>query len=316
MENLHVAVDEDVVIDFRPGATVRVTSHMHEALSRMRAALIATAQAGATTSYGSLMEATGKPYLPQGLGRVLDVLTVECARRGEPSLAALVVRRAEREVGDGYTGDARVERSACWRYWGPHEPGGDDRDGERHPGDVGRVPVPDESAAQRHVKWSVGGLQDYGFEGFVRFADLPDTDVPDGPGVYVVVRSATDVPTFLHESPAGWFKGRNPAVSGARLVTKWVDGASVIYIGKATPGMGNRRGLRKRLNEYRRFGTGVPVGHWGGRFVWQLGDHETLTVAWKVLDDQDATEVEDQLIRDFVSHHGTLPFANVRHERT
>ncbi|MEE6295314.1 hypothetical protein [Georgenia wangjunii] len=117
MDSLRVAVDEDVVIEFRPGATVRVTPHMHQALSRMRAVLIATARARATTSYGSLMEATGKPYLPQGLGRVLDVLTMDCARRGEPSLAALVVRRAEREVGDGFTGDAGAERAACWQHW-------------------------------------------------------------------------------------------------------------------------------------------------------------------------------------------------------
>lgn len=118
MDNLRVDVDETVVLGFRQGAPVRVTAHMHEALARIRAALIATAQAGATTSYGSLMAATGQPYLPQGLGPVLDVLTVDCARRGEPSLAALVVRRAEQEVGDGYTGDAAAERSACWKYWG------------------------------------------------------------------------------------------------------------------------------------------------------------------------------------------------------
>jgi hypothetical protein len=119
MDNLRVAVDETVALDFRQGAAVRVTAHMHEALVRMRPALIATAQAATTTSYGSLMAATGEPYLPQGLGRVLDVLTVDCARRGEPSLAALVVRQAEREVGDGYTGDARAEREACWHYWNP-----------------------------------------------------------------------------------------------------------------------------------------------------------------------------------------------------
>jgi len=118
MDNLKVSVGEDVVIEFRDGKVITVTPHMHDALTRMRAALIATAQAGAATTYGKLVIATGGPYLAQGLGPALDVLSVDCERRGEPSLAALVVRGDTGEVGDAFVGDADGERELCWTHWG------------------------------------------------------------------------------------------------------------------------------------------------------------------------------------------------------
>ena len=88
----------------------------------------------------------------------------------------------------------------------------------------------------------------------------------------------------------------------------WVDGATVVYIGKAA---GNC-GLKQRLADYRRHGTGLSAGHWGGRCIWQLAD-SGLLVAWRPLTDDDAGEAEQDLIDEFKElHGGALPFANLR----
>jgi hypothetical protein len=97
----------------------------------------------------------------------------------------------------------------------------------------------------------------------------------------------------------------------ATLAKKWVDGPEVLYVGKATLGSTGKRGLQKRVDEYRRHGAGEPVGHWGGRFVWQLEDRDHLLVAWNVTD-EDASAVESRMLGDFVDRYGVLPFANLR----
>lgn len=99
------------------GSEVNVTPHMFAALQRIRPALIATAQARSITTYGLLSDATGAPYTAQGWGPALDVLSVDCAERGEPSLASLVVRKREGEVGSAFVGDAAAERMRCWAFW-------------------------------------------------------------------------------------------------------------------------------------------------------------------------------------------------------
>jgi hypothetical protein len=79
-------------------------------------------------------------------------------------------------------------------------------------------------------------LEAAGFTGWTTWADLHACDfavVPSQPGTYVVFRPSDGAPAFVHPSPAGWFKGENPSVPEGRLQAEWVEGANVLYIGKA-----------------------------------------------------------------------------------
>ncbi|AVV42966.1 hypothetical protein C6376_17650 [Streptomyces sp. P3] len=148
-----------------------------------------------------------------------------------------------------------------------------------------------------------------GFRGFVPFRELPDSNVPTGHGIYVVIRTDTSPPSFLPTSPAGHLKGRDPSVTADKLGDAWVDGTTVVYIGKAA----GQHGLNQRLADYRRHGTGLLAGHWGGRYIWQLADSDALLVAWRPMAEDDAGEAEQDLIDEFKElHGGALPFANLR----
>jgi hypothetical protein len=81
------------------------------------------------------------------------------------------------------------------------------------------------------------------------------------------------MPTFVDPGSGGWFKGRDPNVRAEVLEAKWVRGASILYVGKASS-------LESRLRQLVAFGTGKPVGHFGGRYLWQLADAMDLEIHW------------------------------------
>ena len=159
-------------------------------------------------------------------------------------------------------------------------------------------------------------LQVQGFEGFKTMGELMDgarTQIPARIGVYVVLRESEAAPQFLSEGTGGFFKGRNPNVSLAELNENWVEGTQVVYIGKAG-GTDCSATLQKRLSQYLRFGQGTNVGHWGGRYIWQLADSRDLVVCWKALTNEAPRDVEQKMIADFkAAHAGKRPFANLKH---
>jgi hypothetical protein len=149
-------------------------------------------------------------------------------------------------------------------------------------------------------------LEAAGFTGWVPFPAIRTSACPSSGGVYVITYDADDSPAFADRSCGGWFKGKDPSVSREALLANWVDGAEVVYIGKADR-------LKRRLKQFADFGAGKPVGHWGGRLIWQLADVGELLVAWKETPDSLPVEVESDLIGDFRSVHGKPPFANNPH---
>lgn len=153
------------------------------------------------------------------------------------------------------------------------------------------------------------GLAAAGFTGWQTWAYLRSNDcrqVPRAPAVYVVYRDTDGFPDFLHANPGGHFKGKDPTVTHGELYSNWVSGAHVVYIGKADL-------ADRRLKQFGRFGAGEPVGHWGGRLIWQLADSSALRVAWHTITwSEDARAYEKRLLAHFAAHHGgERPFANL-----
>ncbi len=161
---------------------------------------------------------------------------------------------------------------------------------------------------------SLDEIRHHGFQGFTSIACLQASscrEVPAERGVYLVLRPDRPTPTFLAQSVGGHFKGKDPTVGEEKLRRKWIDEVVVVYIGKAGQVDGNAT-LRKRLLAYMRFGQGELIGHWGGRYIWQLKDSGRLLVCWKSTPDQNPRVVESSLIQEFKAMYGMRPFANLR----
>ena len=149
------------------------------------------------------------------------------------------------------------------------------------------------------------------FKGFITIKELNENPnlIPDVRGVYKVIFKGSK-PSYLDEGTCGRFKDREPNVSVKVLKENWIEGADVVYIGKAGSPTGQAT-LRKRIKQYLKIGQGKKVGHWGGRFIWQLKDSDQLQFCWCETPNDDPSEIETDLIQEFRQEHGSRPFANL-----
>jgi hypothetical protein len=156
-------------------------------------------------------------------------------------------------------------------------------------------------------------IHNLGFSGFYPIGDLwaDQSVIPAKKGIYVVIRSSDDPPVFLQKGAGGFFKQRNPNLPVAELAGRWIAGCKILHVGKAG-GYLSSATLRSRIKQYLDFGKGKPVGHRGGRLIWQLEHHSKLLVAWKALTQTDPREEERRLILEIYHFYGQLPFANLR----
>jgi hypothetical protein len=146
-------------------------------------------------------------------------------------------------------------------------------------------------------------LEDFGFVGWLPFADVRSSPCPTTGGVYVATYGGGNPTEFAERSGGGWFKGQEPSVPSAVLAANWVENAEVVYIGMSGQ-------LRRALRLFADFGEGKPIGHWGGRLIWQLPDTAKLLVAWKETPGQVPKEVKAELLGLFRQTYGKPPFAN------
>lgn len=154
---------------------------------------------------------------------------------------------------------------------------------------------------------SLNQIKEAGFTGFTTVDNLYTMgygSIPNQKGVYMILRPSESAPRFVADGTGGFFKGKNPNVGIEELMKNWVSGSCVMYIGKATD-------LKKRVGQYMAFGHGKNIGHYGGRFIWQLSDCKDLIVCWKPTSGDSRAE-EASLIQDFVMQYGARPFANLR----
>ncbi len=151
--------------------------------------------------------------------------------------------------------------------------------------------------------WDLVDLERRGFGPRRSLAGLTLAELPTTAAVYAVVRPDLSAPNFYEQSPAGWFKGKDPTVGLGVLRLNWIHDAAVAYLGKAN-------NLRARITLLRRFSKGEPVGHWGGRLLWQADVAYALT--WMATPGAAPRASEKSFLEDFVHHFGALPFANLR----
>jgi len=159
---------------------------------------------------------------------------------------------------------------------------------------------------------NIEDLKEYGFTGFKTVKELWDnrSSIPKERGVYLVIDPNYKNPEFISTGVGGFFKGKNPNVSISELKSNLVPNSRVVYIGKAGSLTGNAT-LNSRIGQYLRFGQTKNVGHWGGRYIWQIKNHSDLIFCWKPTPNEDPREVEKLLLKQYITSFNKRPFANL-----
>lgn len=159
---------------------------------------------------------------------------------------------------------------------------------------------------------TIDSVREAGFSGFYTVAELWDDHsiIPAIPGVYLIVQPTDDAPVFLPKGSGGFFKKRDPNLPVTDLSERWFYECKILYVGKAG-GNSSKATLRSRLKQYLDFGKGKPVGHYGGRLIWQLNHHMELLVAWRTMPTGSPRELERHLTAAIAEYYGRRPFANL-----
>jgi hypothetical protein len=155
-------------------------------------------------------------------------------------------------------------------------------------------------------------LRERGFTGFASVMALREDGaaaVPAEEGVWVVLREWEEAPRFLPRSSAAHWRGLDPSVPAEELAARWLPGASLLYV-ELAEGSGVRSRLQQRIKRFLRFGAGKNVGHWQGRFIWQLAGASALRIAWKVAPSGVAGTEAQELLARFRAEYAAAPFAN------
>lgn len=158
----------------------------------------------------------------------------------------------------------------------------------------------------------ISNLKKLGFQGFETIESIYKNlnAIPKTKGVYIIY-SENITPSFEVVGTGGFFKQKNPNVSIEELNQNWVNQSSILYIGKAGSLTASAT-LYSRLKQYFDFGYGKAVGHYGGRYIWQVKNPYQLKVCWLPTPNQEPREIEKTLIQQFVTQFEQRPFANLK----
>ena len=157
-------------------------------------------------------------------------------------------------------------------------------------------------------------IKNSGFKGYKTIAELKSDAslIPKSKGVYLVLRPNDKEVEFIVKGTGGYFKDKNPNVTITELEKNWNTDAQIIYIGKAG-GSSTNATLNSRLKQYLNFGQGKKVGHWGGRYIWQIKNVNEYIICWKELPNDEPRNIEIELVNLFKQKFNRLPFANLVH---